>query len=147
MSGVNIDFVPVNTRPLLRQVSSFLAEGIEAIHAKGMSENTCFGDVYVGLVSGELACTLFRVGGEITGFYITEFQAQHNGDRSLYLAYVYVAPTPIDLTPYVVDSFEQLAREHGCTNIIFRTTRSAWGRRLGKYGFNTTAVELTKSLG
>lgn len=139
-------FSVIDSRPALRAASLFLQQGIEAIHAKGMSQSTTFGDVYMGLAAGALRCTLIHEEGALVGFFITEQHTEHNGDTCLYLAYVYVAPTVNDLTPDVVDAFDQEAKAAGCARIRFKTVRNGWQRRLAPHGFTPTAIELTKQV-
>lgn len=142
-----LTFERLHDRARLRHFSPLIQRGIEAIHGRGMSQDTSYGDVYVALVSGQLSCTIFGEGSDAVGFYLSEVQPEHNGDLTLYLAYVYVAPARYDLTPEVVDSFEREAVERGCARIRFKTVRDGWLRRLEPYGYHSTAIELSKDIG
>lgn len=142
----NIDFKAVDTRAELRSVYGFLEEGLSAIQGKGMSTDTCVGDVYHAILGGQLTCVLALKGTEAVGFYIAEVQALYNGDQTLYLAYVYVDHTQSDLTPDFTDQFDRHAQAMGCVSVTFKTSRKGWQRRLSPYGFENTAIELTKRI-
>lgn len=142
-----LTFERLQDRAMLRHYGDFIQRGVEAIHSKGMSQDTSFGDVYVALVSGQLSCTMFGDSGDLVGFYLSEVQPEHNGSLTLYLAYVYVAPSRYDLTPEVVESFEREAVERGCSRVRFKTVRNGWTRRLEPYGYHSTAIELSKDIG
>lgn len=141
-----ITFRTIETRQALREASAFLQTGVDAIHAKGMSQSTCFGDVYMGIAAGGMICTLIYDDAMLAGFYISEKHTEHNGTQSLYLAYVYVGPVSDDITPDVVASFEAQAKALQCSRINFKTVRPGWQRRLKPYGYNPSAIELSKPI-
>ncbi|MCP1316853.1 hypothetical protein [Halomonas sp. 707B3] len=147
MAASEVDFVLVDSRPLLRSASPLLEEGLAAIQARGMSTDMCFGDLYAELLAGRLACRLIRLDTEVIGFVITEVVPEHNGDKTLCVSYIYGDRPTVDVTEAVVDELSFCAHEQGCSNIRFKTIRTGWERRLARFGFHPTAVELTKAVG
>lgn len=141
-----VEFVPIDSRAALRQAHDFLQEGIGAIQVKGMSQDVCVGDIYHALLNGSLACVLAKAGNEVVGFYIAEVQTLYNGDQTLYLAYVYISPIDFDPTPYFCEQFDRHAQAAGCVSVTLKTSREGWQRRLSPYGFDNTAMELTKRI-
>lgn len=137
----------VSDRQTLRNVSPFLQEGIHAIHAKGMSQTTCFGDVYMAIATGAMTCTLILANDQPVGFFIAETSTEPNGDSCLNLAYVYIARHAPDVTADTVAAFNRLAASSGCKVIRFKTVRGGWARRLAPYGFFQSAIELTQNVG
>lgn len=144
---MHIGFHVIEDRATLREASPLLQEGIESIHAKGMSHSVGFGDVYVGIVQGDLNVTLTTIDGNSVGFFVTQVVPRHGGGLELLLAYVYMRPRlPLDLTPHVVKAFEDQAKAALCQRVVFRTTRKGWERRLRPYGYAEVAVELSRNM-
>lgn len=147
MAASDVDFMLVETRQQLRELSPLLQSGLAAIQHKGMSEDVAFGDLYVLLVSGQCECVAIRYCGEVVGFFVYEVCHEHTGGAVLGVPYLFVDCPGYDLTYEVVCELDFIAGDKGCSAIRFKTTRAGWERRLAAHGFEPTAIELTRSVG
>lgn len=146
MAASEVDFVLVDSRPMLRDHFALIDEGVEAVLAHCPGERLNGADVYTAAVNGGCHIRLVRVNSEVIGFMATYSVADLAGNRSLFVWLLYLEPGTPDVMGEVVEELGLIAQEEGCSSVEFCTTRPAWERRLKKHGFAPHCIQFRKEV-
>lgn len=146
MAASEVDFVLVDSRPMLRDHFGLIDEGVEAVLAYCPDECLNGADVYTAAVNGGCQIRLIRLDSKVIGFMATYTVTDLAGNRSLFIWLLYLEPGVPNVMAEVVEELEMIAQEEGCSALEFCTTRPAWERRLKKHGFAPHCVQFRKEV-
>lgn len=137
-------FKHANSHELQREAYPLILEACEYISKSGAD---CFApDVYAAVTSGQVELVIgYR--DDISRGLFTCYVTKEYEKRQLYVWHGYIRPgSPSE---YLIDAFtylEQLAKERGCSEIVFSTTRKGWLRAIRKFGFELKQYTFSRKL-
>lgn len=140
-----VDFVLVEQRAVLRDHFALLDEGVQAVGAR-TTEGVCAGDVYSAALRGECEIRLVRVDEAICGFAATTASTSLTGEKTLLVWMLYVRPGTPSVFEEAAAELDFMALEQGCSSIEFSTTRLAFKRRMGQFGYVPDTIIFRKEV-
>lgn len=146
MAASEVDFVLVDRREMLRDHFALLDEGVQAVGARTPSDDVCAGDVYAAALRGECEVRLIRYNEVVEGFAVTAATTSLSGQKSLMIWMLYARPGVPQLIEAAIEEADFMAMEQGCSAIEFMTTRVAFKRRMGQYGYAPETIVFRKEV-
>lgn len=146
LSGVTMEstFKHIKTHKEQREYYPLLVEACEYISRAGADNFAP--DVYSAIQSGRAELVIGYHAGKAEGLF-TCYPVSENGSIKLHIWHGYIKPG--GPKQYLIDAFEYLetyAKDRGCAELVFGTTRKGWLKVIPKFGFELQQYTFSKKL-
>lgn len=142
---MNITFKHLRTHQDLRQYYYLLNEASDNFTRNNVP--TFAPDVYGALQRGQAEMVVGYDEGDAKGFFTFYTFQPPLGEASLYVWHGYIRPNVHpEYLKAAFDNVAAVAKENGCTRVVFGTVRKGWERVITKHGFKLDSVLYAKDV-